>query len=71
MYRMSVQEREWGSTDSSGKQRVMVTSSQCIRILKSMLKWKLPLVYTIEDIQRDGDKVVIVLKIVAEGVGHE
>ena len=68
---MTVQEGKWDSVGASGKQRVMVTSSQCIRILKSMLKWKLPLVYTIEDIQRDGDKVVIVLKIVAEGVGHE
>jgi hypothetical protein len=69
---MSVQEGEWGSvTNSSGKQRVMVTSSQCIRILKSMIKWKLPLVYTIDSVQRDGDKIVIVLTVIAEGGKHE
>lgn len=56
---------------NSGKSRLLLTSTALIRIPKRMVKWKLPLVYTIEDVQRDGDKVVIVLKIVAEGVGHE
>ena len=58
-------------TKNSGKSRLLLTSTALIRIPKHMIKWRLPLVYTIEDVQRDGDKVVIVLKIVAEGVGHE
>ena len=56
---------------NSGKSRLLLTSTALIRIPKHMIKWKLPLVYTIESVERDGDKIVIVIKVVAEGVGHE
>jgi hypothetical protein len=69
---MANQKGEWTGMDGSEKKgRLLLTSSQFIRIPKGMVKWKLPMLYMVEDVQRDGDKVVIVLKIVAEGVGHE
>jgi hypothetical protein len=69
---MASQKEEWSGMDGSEKKgRLLLTSSQFIRVPKHMVKWKLPMLYVIESVQRDGDKVVIVLRIVEEGVGYE
>jgi hypothetical protein len=39
-----------------------------IRIPRGLVWWKLPLVYTVESVRRDGDKITIVVRIISEGV---
>ena len=50
------------------KRMVQVTSENVIRIPRGLVWWKLPLVYTVESVRRDGDKITIVVRIISEGV---
>ena len=50
---------------------MQMASENVIRIPRQQLAWKLPLVYVIERIERNGDRVTIVLKIVKEGDVNE
>jgi len=64
-----------GETQTSesvlGRRRLQMASENIIRIPRQQLAWKLPLVYIIERIERNGDRVTIVLKIVKEGDVNE
>jgi hypothetical protein len=53
------------------KRRLLVTSDNLIRVPKPLVKWRLPLIYRVEGIERNGDKVTIVLRIVKEGGVNE
>ena len=63
------QNRVSGETGEAQVRRmVQVTSENVIRIPRGLVWWKLPLVYTVESVTRDGDKVTIVVRIISEGV---
>jgi len=47
---------------------VQVTSENVIRIPRGLVWWRLPLVYTVESVTREGDKITIVVRIISEGV---
>jgi hypothetical protein len=48
---------------------IRVANDSVIRIPKHMVKWKLPLVYKVESVERNGDVVVVTIRIVSEGGG--
>jgi len=48
-----------------------MSSDSVIRVPKPLLRWRLPLVYVVEGVERNGDRVTIVLKIVKEGDVNE
>ena len=50
---------------------MQVASENVIRIPRQQLAWKLPLVYVIERIERNGDRVTITIRVVKEGDVNE
>ena len=48
---------------------IRVSNDVVIRIPKHMVKWKLPLVYKVESVERNGDVAVVTIRIVSEGGG--
>jgi hypothetical protein len=64
-----------GETQTSepvlGRRRLQVASENVIRIPRQQLAWKLPLVYVIERIERNGDRVTITIRVVKEGDVNE
>jgi len=48
---------------------IRVANDIVIRIPKHMVKWKLPLVYKVESVERNGDVAVVTIRIVSEGGG--
>ena len=59
-----------GETTNRGRGKVLrVANDYVIRVPKHMAKWKLPLVYSVESVERNENKVSIVIKIVSEGGG--
>ena len=48
-----------------------MASENIIRIPRQQLAWRLPLVYVIERIERNGNKVTITVRIVKEGGVNE
>ena len=64
-----------GETQTSesvlGRRRLQMASENVIRIPRQQLAWKLPLVYVIERIERNGDRVTITIRIVKEGDVNE
>ena len=48
-----------------------MASENIIRIPRQQLAWKLPLVYIIERIERNGDRVTITIRVVKEGGVNE
>jgi hypothetical protein len=58
------------TTKNRGRGKVIrVSNDSVIRIPKHMVKWKLPLVYKVESVERNGDVVTVVIRIVSEGGG--
>ena len=53
------------------KRRLLVTSDSVIRVPKPLLRWRLPLVYVVEDVERNGDRVTITIRVVKEGDVNE
>ena len=48
---------------------IRVSNDVVIRIPRHMVKWKLPLVYKVESVERNGDVATVVIRIVSEGGG--
>jgi len=48
-----------------------MSSDSVIRVPKPLLRWRLPLVYVVEGIERNGDRVTITIRIVKEGDVNE
>ena len=48
---------------------IRVSNDVVIRIPRHMVKWKLPLVYKVESVERNGDVAVVTIRIVSEGGG--
>ncbi|MDT7903061.1 MAG: hypothetical protein RQ838_03220 [Caldivirga sp.] len=53
------------------RRRLQMASENIIRIPRQQLAWKLPLVYIIERIERNGDRVTITIRVVKEGGVNE
>jgi len=53
------------------RKRLQVANENIIRIPKRQLAWRLPLVYVIERIERNEDRVTITIRIVKEGDVNE
>lgn len=53
------------------KRRLLVTSDNLIRVPKPLVKWRLPLIYLVEDVERNGDRVTITIRVVKEGDVNE
>jgi len=53
------------------KRRLLVTNDNIIRVPKPLVKWRLPLIYRVEDIERNGDRVTITIRVVKEGDVNE
>jgi len=59
-----------GETTNKGRGKIIrVSNDVVIRIPKHMVKWKLPLVYKVESVERNGDVAVVTIRIVSEGGG--
>ena len=48
---------------------IRVSNDVVIRIPRHMVKWKLPLVYKVESVERNGDVAMVTIRIVSEGGG--
>ena len=48
-----------------------MSSDSVIRVPKPLLRWRLPLVYVVENIERNGDRVTITIRVVKEGDVNE
>jgi hypothetical protein len=58
------------ATKSRGRGKIIrVSNDSVIRIPKHMVKWRLPLVYKVESVERNGDVAVVTIRIVSEGGG--
>jgi hypothetical protein len=53
------------------RRRLLVASDNLIRVPKPLVKWRFPLIYLVENVERNGDKVTITLKVVKEGGVNE
>ncbi len=53
------------------KRRFLMSSDSVIRVPKPLLRWRLPLVYVVEGIERNGDRVTITIRVVKEGDVNE
>jgi len=59
-----------GETTNKGRGKVIrVANDVVIRIPKHMVKWRLPLVYKVESVERNGDVAVVTIRIMSEGGG--
>ncbi len=65
---MSGEKPNMETGETQVRRMVQVTSENVIRIPRGLVWWKLPLVYTVESVRRDGDKITIVVRIISEGV---
>jgi hypothetical protein len=52
------------------KKKVQTTRNSRIQVPDLMVLWELPLEYMVQKVEREGDTVMIMLKIIKEG-GHE
>jgi len=58
------------ATKNRGRGKIIrVANDSVIRIPRHMVKWKLPLVYKVESVERNGDVATVVIRIVSEGGG--